>query len=102
MKGTTKVPRVASMLGWAGVVPFALLALSVALRQGMAPALALDALFAYAAIILAFMGGVRWAWRWSAHLRTQESIQPRSRSACFQRSRHSGAGSYRGRRVSSA
>ena len=60
MKGTTKVPRVASMLGWAGVVPFALLALSVALRQGMAPALALDALFAYAAIILAFMGGVRW------------------------------------------
>ncbi len=54
------VPRPALLLGWAGVIPFALL--TVATVLGLEP-LSLDAraaLLAYGAAILSFLGGAQW------------------------------------------
>ena len=54
-----EIPRAALLLGWAGVIPFAVLSGAKALRVP----LPLDpgfALLAYAAIILSFMGGSQW------------------------------------------
>ncbi len=54
------VPRPAFFLGWAGVLPFALLTAAIVL--GLKP-LSLDAraaLLAYGAAILSFLGGAQW------------------------------------------
>ncbi|GAB2493286.1 DUF3429 domain-containing protein [Arenimonas alkanexedens] len=50
--------RAALVLGWAGVVPFLLLAGLVFVPAFRLPAL--DAFMAYSAVILSFLGGVRW------------------------------------------
>ncbi len=60
MFAKSAVPRPALLLGWAGVIPFALL--TVATVLGIQP-LSLDAravLLAYGAAILSFLGGVQW------------------------------------------
>lgn len=55
---TRRSERTAVWLGLAGVLPFALLA--VAVWSPNWRALALPALLAYSALILSFLGGVRW------------------------------------------
>ena len=60
MFAKSAVPGPALLLGWAGVIPFALL--TVATVLGLEP-LSLDAraaLLAYGAAILSFLGGVQW------------------------------------------
>lgn len=56
------MPVVAKLLGWAGVLPFAISALGVFfLRDDRAlQVLSLAGLTAYGAVILSFLGGVRW------------------------------------------
>lgn len=55
---TRKSERLAVWLGLAGVLPFALLAVAAWSPQWRA--LALPVLLAYSALILSFLGGVRW------------------------------------------
>jgi hypothetical protein len=55
---TRRSERAAVWLGLAGVLPFALLAVAVWSPQWRV--LALPALLTYSALILAFLGGVRW------------------------------------------
>lgn len=50
--------RMAGWLGWSGLLPFALLA--VAVMAGPWRDAALSAFLAYSAVILSFLGGVRW------------------------------------------
>jgi hypothetical protein len=60
MSAKSAVPRPAVLLGWAGVMPFALLTAAIVL--GIEP-LSLDAraaLLAYGAAILSFLGGAQW------------------------------------------
>ena len=60
MFATDAVPRPALLLGWAGVLPFALLTAAAALGIDL---LSLDAravLLAYGATILSFLGGAQW------------------------------------------
>ncbi len=60
MTVSSAVPRSALLLGWAGVLPFALLTAAAAL--GIDP-LSLDpraVLLAYGATILSFLGGAQW------------------------------------------
>ena len=57
---TDVIPRPALILGWAGVIPFALLAAASVLdiqAWSLDPAMALRA---YGACILSFMGGAQW------------------------------------------
>ena len=54
------IPKSAFVLGWLGVVPFAFFTLLSVLGTPLPPADALNALFAYGALILSFMGGVQW------------------------------------------
>jgi hypothetical protein len=54
------IPPAALVLGWAGVIPFAAGAAVVALGLQPAETWALVPLLAYAAVILSFLGGVRW------------------------------------------
>lgn len=66
-----KIPAAAAWLGGAGVLPFLVSAAgAVVLDEELLRALALQAFVAYSAIILSFLGGVRWgaalsaaAWR---------------------------------------
>ena len=51
----------ARRLGYAGLLPFAAGALGVMLLNGTASAWMLDALLAYAAVILSFIGALHWA-----------------------------------------
>lgn len=53
-----ELPRGAIQLGWAGVLPFFALALLAWLPPWRDPAA--QALLAYGAVILSFLGGVRW------------------------------------------
>lgn len=53
------IPRVALILGVAGLIPFALSAF-LSVRLDTTSSLALTSLAAYAAVILSFLGGVRW------------------------------------------
>ncbi len=55
----TSLPKITYALGVAGVIPFIACALG-ALSAGDWQAPALGALMAYAAVILAFLGGVHW------------------------------------------
>ncbi len=54
------IPRAALILGWAGVLPFAALALATLLDLSLPFAPPGLALISYGAIILSFMGGVQW------------------------------------------
>ena len=56
----SRIPTIPALLGYAGVLPFAALALVVLFGQGDWPALALQAFLAYGAVILSFLGGIRW------------------------------------------
>lgn len=64
--GRTEIPTPALVLGLAGLIPFAMIPLAVALEgSGLVPDVArahvtVPALMLYAAIILSFMGGVQW------------------------------------------
>ena len=55
-----RTPTGPALLGYAGVVPFAALALVVVLIGGTWRDLALRAFLAYGAVILSFLGGIRW------------------------------------------
>ena len=54
------VPRSAAMLGYAGVIPFAALAAIFALSPATLAERALDGFLIYGAVILSFLGGIRW------------------------------------------
>jgi hypothetical protein len=53
-------PRDAVILGYAGVIPFAALATVIAIGWPLPAELALRSFMAYSAIILSFLGGIRW------------------------------------------
>lgn len=55
-----KIPSNALILGYAGVIPFAASAALVALANGEVRLLALDGFLVYGAVILSFLGGIRW------------------------------------------
>ena len=69
-----KIPPVPLALGLAGLIPFWALALTRVLGFGFDPLLVSLALSAYAATILAFLGGIRWGLAMSA-----EAPTPRTR-----------------------
>ncbi len=56
----SRIPTVPALLGYAGVLPFAALALLALFGQGQWPEMALRAFLAYGAVILSFLGGIRW------------------------------------------
>ena len=56
----TSSPRIAVIWGWAGVLPFLALAAAKFGLNSEFSDFAMQALIAYGAIILAFMGGVHW------------------------------------------
>ncbi len=55
-----RIPRVALALGLAGLIPFLVSALVSVTAEPATSAIALKSLAAYAAVILSFLGGVRW------------------------------------------
>jgi len=54
------IPTAARWLGLAGLLPFAAAALAALAPKAPLHALALPALLAYGAVILSFLGGIRW------------------------------------------
>lgn len=54
------IPRDASLLGYAGVLPFAVLAFSQVFRLDFPGQDPLTAFVVYGGIILSFLGGIRW------------------------------------------
>lgn len=58
--GPPRMPTSAGLLGYAGLIPF--LGLALALAAGLEPLgdLTLHAFLVYAALILSFLGGIRW------------------------------------------
>jgi hypothetical protein len=56
----TTLPSQAALLGYAGVLPFAALALAHLLGGTELRDFALRAFLAYGAVILSFLGGIRW------------------------------------------
>lgn len=57
---TTRIPAVARILGYGGVLPFAAMAINL-IANGPLPAdLALRIFLCYSAAILSFLGGIRW------------------------------------------
>ena len=55
-----QIPRNAALLGYAGVIPFAALAALSALGFEFAGRDALSGFVTYGAVILSFLGGIRW------------------------------------------
>jgi hypothetical protein len=55
-----RIPIIALLLGWAGVLPFAAFVMSATLGQPGHAGAAMAALVGYGSIILSFMGGVLW------------------------------------------
>lgn len=53
-------PRSAAMLGYAGVIPFAALAAVFVFSPEALAERALDGFLVYGAVILSFLGGIRW------------------------------------------
>lgn len=60
MSAGDSAPRAALWLGWAGVIPFALLTGALAFGLDLGPVEAGFALRAYGAAILSFLGGAQW------------------------------------------
>lgn len=60
LAGGRRVPPGPALLGYAGVIPFAALTLGAWLLPEVWDARAALALHAYGAVILSFLGGVRW------------------------------------------
>ena len=60
MKSPIKPPAAAQWLGYAGLLPFAGLALCAYFGGGEMAALARQGLYLYGAIILSFLGGLHW------------------------------------------
>ncbi|HEV7254899.1 MAG TPA: DUF3429 domain-containing protein [Mesorhizobium sp.] len=60
MDQDTRIPPAALILGWAGVIPFAGLALATILGWNFLPVFPAGALTTYGAIILSFLGGAQW------------------------------------------
>lgn len=56
----TRIPLAALVLGWAGVIPFAALALATIFGWNFLPVFPAGALTTYGAIILSFLGGAQW------------------------------------------
>lgn len=54
------IPKPVLVLGWSGVVPFALLSLAAVLGSPQVAANAIGTLIVYGAVILSFMGGAQW------------------------------------------
>lgn len=54
------IPPAALVIGWLGVVPFAVLATGIIAGEPTHAAWFMDTLHAYAMIILSFMGGAQW------------------------------------------
>ena len=55
-----RIPQTAAALGYGGVVPFAALALAFAFGPEGVALSALDGFLIYGAVILSFLGGIRW------------------------------------------
>ena len=55
-----QIPRAAAALGYGGVAPFAALALAFAFGPDAAAERLLDGFLIYGAVILSFLGGIRW------------------------------------------
>ena len=55
-----RVPRLAALLGYAGLIPFVLLSAALWLAPASYQVLINQALLLYASLILAFMGAVHW------------------------------------------
>ena len=54
------IPRIAAALGYGGVIPFLAAALNSAIGAPLPAEFALRIFVAYGAIILSFLGGIRW------------------------------------------
>jgi hypothetical protein len=57
---THAIPFAAKLLGYSGVLPFAVLAMVHLYGEQQTEAAALKGFLAYAAVILSFLGGIRW------------------------------------------
>jgi Protein of unknown function (DUF3429) len=57
---TNVIPRTPLLLGWAGVIPFAVLSIAAALDVSLPWFEARSLLIGYSVCILSFMGGVQW------------------------------------------
>ena len=55
-----QIPRIAALLGYAGVIPFAVLSVLYVLSFDPAGRDALSGFVTYGAVILSFLGGIRW------------------------------------------
>jgi len=55
-----QIPRAAATLGWGVAVPFAALALAFAFGPDAAAQRSLEGFLIYGAVILSFLGGIRW------------------------------------------
>lgn len=60
MSDEDQAPSSAFLLGFGGVVPFAVLAVNYAIGWPLFDGFALQAFLVYAAVILSFLGGIRW------------------------------------------
>lgn len=59
-QGAFVIPQVARVLGYAGLLPFIASAVACGLMQGETKLLAQQALLAYGAVIVSFLGAVHW------------------------------------------
>lgn len=72
---SARVPRPAAWLGGLGLLPFVALSLASGLAAGVIKATAVQALLAYGAVILSFLGGIHWGAEMTrAGLRTDRGL----------------------------
>lgn len=57
---TERVPRIARYLGYGGVIPFVAMVINVVAEGPLPAAFAFKAFVYYSAVILSFLGGIRW------------------------------------------
>ena len=60
LTGREKIPKQAVRLGYLGVVPFLATAVLIAFDSAGMRQMALEGFLAYSAVILSFLGGIRW------------------------------------------
>ena len=79
-KGPEPLPRTVAWLGYGGLLPFVALAIAsvVAHLSGQNPGVWRVALLAYGAVILSFVGALRWGFAM-----TLRGLTPAQRTACF-------------------